>query len=731
MTKSILRLTCAPLAFLPVGAFAAEAAPAEPAATAASATIALAAHEPDEDTIVVSASPIERSADELLAPASVLEGEELQRQLRATLGETLRREPGVSSTGFGAGASRPIIRGLGGDRVRTLTNGVGSIDAAAASPDHATPIEPVLAETIEVVRGTGLLRFGSSAAGGVVNVLDGRIASEVPEGGLDLAGRVAYTSVDEGTEASLGGQVHLGNLGGIDVVATGLFLTREADDYDIPGFAESEALMALEEAEGDDHGDEEEVEGTLENSFNEVDSFTGGLSFIGDRGFFGFAVQNYQSQYGVPGHGHGHEEDDHGGGAVVEEEEEEGVFIDLDQTRVDVNGSLNFDGAIQRLDLFAGYADYEHVEFEAPGEPGTVFTNEGYEVRLEAVQAERGDWRGASGIQYRQRDFSAIGEEAFVPPSEKEQIGLYTFQEKAFGPLTVEGSLRYENTQLTQAISGVERDFDGFSGAVGGSARLGEGVRATFSIFRTERAPTSEELFSDGPHLATESFDIGDVDLDIETAVGLEGGLRFGGERASLAITAFYTDYNDFIFQEATGETGEDILIARGETDPEELEEFAELTVFQYTQSDANFSGLEIEGQAALGNFAGFDVSTDIVADLVNAELDEPDAQGNENLPRIPPLGVILGVEADNDLFGFRAELEHAAEADDTAAFELPTDAYTLVNLYADWRVATNVDLSIAALNVGDEEARLHTSFLKDLAPLPGRNIRVALRVRY
>ncbi|GGY47166.1 TonB-dependent receptor [Parvularcula lutaonensis] len=736
MTKTILRLSCASLALAPFTAFATEASSTEPAIAAATTTLAAAAgtavHEPEGDTIIVTASPIERNAEALLSPVSVLEGEELQRQLRDTLGETLRREPGVSSTNFGAGASRPIIRGLGGGRVRTLINGIGSIDAAAASPDHATPIEPALAETIEVVRGTGLLRYGSSASGGVVNVLDGRIASEVPEDGFDIAGRYAFTSVDEGSTGSAGAQVHLGKLGGVDVVATGQAITRRAGDYDISGFAESEALMEAED-DHDDHGmghdDEEEVEGVLENSFNEVDSLTGGLSFVGERGFLGFAVQNYRSRYGVPGHGHGHEEE-HGAGEE-HDEEEEGVFIDLDQTRYDINGSLAFGGPIQRVDLYAGFADYEHIEFEAPGEPGTVFANEGYEIRVEAVQAERGDWRGASGIQIRDRKFSAIGEEAFVPPTETEQLGLYTFQETKLGPVTVEGSLRYEETDQAQTVNNIERSFEGVSGALGGSIPVADGVRATFNLFRTERAPTSDELFSDGPHLATESFDIGDVNLDIETALGLEGGLRFAGERGSFSINAFYTEYSDFIFQQATGQTGEDILIARGETDPEELEEFAELTVFQYTQADATFSGLEIEGQLELGQASGFDVSADLVADFVNAELDRADAQGNTQLPRIPPLGVLVGLEADNGTFSFRAEAEHSAEADDVASFELPTDSFTLVNLYADWRVTENISLSLAGLNIGDEEARVHTSFLKDQAPLPGRNIRFALNMRY
>lgn len=718
---------------------------------AASALIpaAAAAQETEtEDTIVVSASPLHDRREDLIAPVSILAGEDLQRQLRANLGETLRREPGLSSTQFGAGASRPIIRGLTGDRVRTLTNGVGSIDAATASPDHATPIEPLLAERIEVVRGTTLLRYGSSASGGVVNVLDGRIVAEAPEDQLSGALRSAYTTVDDGIENSAGVKALLGRIGGVGVVLTAQVSHRDADDYEIPGFAESARLRALEEEEeGGEHGGEDEDRGVLENSFNEVLSQSGGLSFVGDRGFLGFSVQRFESEYGIPGghgHGHGHGGEEHG---AEEEEEEGGVFLDLEQTRYDVNGSLELGGFLERADLFAGYADYQHTEFEPDGEAGSVFSNEGYEVRVEATQAQRGPWHGATGIQVRGRDYSSIGEEAFVPETSKFQFGLYTFQELELGKLTLEGALRYEHTNhensrdeaevvavtadgsaLALAPTARERTFDTVSGSVGGRYQFSELLSGTVQLLRTERAPVTEELFSNGPHLATESFDVGNGNLDIETATGIEAGLRFGNDRAYVVLNGFYTDYQDFIFQRGTALTGEDVLLFLGETDPEELEEFGELTVFDFDQIDATFKGFEIEALAELFEIGGTRIVGDLVADYVDAELDRPDALGNEELPRIPPFGVIAGLEAQNSLGTLRAELEYSAEVDDVASFELPTDEFTLVNLYADWNVSRNVTFSVAALNVTDEEARLHTSFLKDVAPLPGRNIRFALR---
>ncbi|NNU15848.1 TonB-dependent receptor [Parvularcula sp. ZS-1/3] len=741
MKRNLLRASCAIL----------------PLAIASAHANTGAAHDPDEDTIVVTATPLDKTAGELLAPVSVLDGDELRRQARESLGETLRREPGVSTTFFGPGASRPIIRGLGGDRVRTLTNGIGTIDAAAASPDHATPIEPALAETIEVVRGTGLLRYGSSAAGGVVNVLDGRIPQEVPEGGVDAAVSAGYSTVDEGTFVSGAVQAAIAKLGNHDLVISLQGSRRDADDYEIPGFAESEAFMEAEEEEehdeGDEHGDEhgdEEAEGILENSFLETSTYAAGLSLVGDRSFLGFSVQQVSSEYGIPaGHGHGHGEEEEEHGDEHGEEEEGGVTLDLEQTRYDINGRLEFGGFIQAANLFAGYADYEHTEFEPDGEAGTVFSNEGYEIRIEAVQATIGGWSGASGIQLRSRDFSAVGEEAFVPETETEQFGIFTFQEVENGPLLLEAALRYEHNEQSRApadeflvIAGEpaiveaipvieERTFDTFSGSAGARFQLSETVSVNAQLFRTERAPVTEELFSGGPHLATQSFDIGNQDLDIEEAVGLEFGLRFAGENASVRANIFRTDYDGFIYQRNTGLGGGAILAFEGEDDPEELEEFGELTVLQFDQADAIFTGFEIEASANLGTTGPISWSGDIVADYVEAKLDEADASGNAQLPQIPPFGVIAGIEADMAQLSLRAEVEHNAEADEVSRFELPTEAFTMTNLYADYQLTERVTLSVAGLNLTDEEARLHTSFLKDQVPLPGRNFRFSVQVSY
>ena len=695
-------------------------------ASALSATLPACAFAQDDlatdDVIIVTGSPLDRSRDELLTGASVLTGDELQRQVAGSLGETLRTEPGLSETGYAPGASRPIIRGLGGDRVRVLTNGVGTIDAASASPDHAVPVEPALAERVEVVRGTGLLRYGSSAAGGVVNVLDGRLPSTVPDDGVDGALRIGGETVNDGLEAAGGVTARAFEANGVSVLLSAAGSYREAADYDIPGFAESAQARALEEAL-EEQEEDEGVFGTLGNSFAEASSASGGVSLVGDRGFLAVSTQRNESTYGVPGgHGHGPHDVEQAVG-----EDEGGVFIELDQTRYDLNGRFELGGAFEALSVFAGVADYTHTEFEGAGEPGTVFANEGWELRAELLQAERGGWRGASGVQLRDREFSAIGEEAFVPPTTTDQMGLYTFQEVRSGPWHAEGALRFERTGHERSTDGATREFDGWSISAGAGYDIGDVLGLSGTLSRTERAPNTEELFSNGPHLATDAYEVGDESLGLETATGVELLAHLHGARGDLTLNLFRTAYDGFVYERETGRTAEELFESLGEVlDEEGAEEFGGLPVYAFTAADATFTGFEVFGAYDLGEAAGWRLGVDGVLDFVSAKLDE-----GGDLPRIPPLGLTAGIEATRGPVSLRAEAEHAADQDDTASFELPTDAYTLLNLAATWEVRPGLSLVVQGRNLTDEEARQHTSFLKEVVPLPGRSFRASLRYAY
>ena len=674
-------------------------------------SIAIAQDSLDEDVIIVTASPLERSIDEAITGQSILAGDALQDRLAGTIGETLKLEPGVSSTSFGAGASRPIIRGQGGDRVRVLTNGVGSIDASSASPDHAVAVEPAQAERIEVVRGAALLRYGSSGSGGIVNIIDGRIPRDMPDGQKDVTVRIGASSVDAGAEGAASIDQRAGNF---VFHLDGTF--RRSDDYDIPVAGESRAQLADEGEEVPDDFDENRE---LDNSFVETSSLSAGVSYVGDRGFFGVAISDFNSTYGIPGgHGHGeeeHEEGDHEEGDHDDEEhheegeEEESIFIKLDQTRIDVNAGWDFDGPIEKVQLFGGYADYKHTEFEGPGEIGTIFENEGYEVRLEAIQAARGSWRAAHGLQYRERDFSAIGEEAFVPPSLTQQLGAYSFHEVEIGNAHLEGAVRYEKTDQENSVTGDDRNFNLLSVSAGGDIHLSGAVRLGGTVFRTERAPTTEELFSNGPHLATNQFELGDATLDKEVATGVEAAIRHREGNHNVTLNLFYTDYTDYIFESQTADEEDG------------------LPVFQFVAEDAEFYGFEAATNTQLASTGAFDISADALIEYVRAKTE------TGNLPRIPPLSTLIGLEAESDRLKLRGEWEYVAEANDLAAFELPTDDYNLANAFLTWKApvgAQDVALRFSVLNIFDAEARQHSSFLKDLVPQPGRNFRFSITAK-
>ncbi|MEL7491337.1 MAG: TonB-dependent receptor [Pseudomonadota bacterium] len=673
---------------------------------------ALAVEPVDEDEIVVTASPLARTQQETIIGTSVVDGEELERRLENSIGEVLRREPGVSSTFFGPGASRPIIRGLGGDRIRVLDAGIGSIDASATSPDHAVAVDTATTERIEIVRGTSMLLYGSSAAGGVVNVFNGRIPTAAPEDGIDGALRIGGSTVDNGVEAAGSFDVKLLDTGDGAIVFHGDGFYRDTEDYDIPGFAESEILRALEAADADPDADddEEEVFGTVENSAFETVGGSAGLSYVFANGFFGVSATAIDTFYGVPG---GHEEGEEGGDD--EEEEEGGVSIDLSQRRLDLNGEIESDFLLfQKAKIRVGYADYEHTELEPSGEAGTVFANEGWEGRIELVDKTRSiggaELNGALGFQYRNRDFSAIGEEAFVPPTTTDQFGVFVLKELSTGPFRFELGGRYENTSHTVSETGFEREFNGFSVSGGVGYEPAEGVFLGATVSRTERAPSIEELFSNGPHLATGAFELGDPNFDEERAIGVEATFRYATERYSFSVNGFYTSYDDFIYEAIT----------------DEIEDG--LPVFQFLADDATFRGFEALAEAELFEAGGFDIHTDASVDFVRATID---VTGNDNLPRIPPFSGLFGVEARSNSLDLRAEVEYAAEQDDVTEFELPTDGYTLVNAFVTFRPfpeTTGLSLQLAARNLNNADARLHTSFLKDVAPLPGRNIRISLR---
>ena len=678
-----------------------------------------------EETVFVTIPGPSRTSDELIGNATALDRDDLLDRLDTSLGNMLAKEPGISSTYYGPAASRPIIRGLGAERVLVLTNSLGVIDVSAASPDHQVTGDAIDAERIEILRGPAALAYGGQAVGGVVNVIDGLIAEDIPDApsGDVLA---AYNDVNEGTELAGKGEFAAGPF---VFNFSGSF--RDADNYEIPDFAESSFQRALEEAEEHDdededhdedeeHEEEEEVRGLVENSFAETTTLAAGASWVGENAFFGVSIRQQEAEYGLPGgHGHGHEEEEHGDEDEdhdEEEEEEENPFIDLEQTRVDIRGGIELeDSPINHVTGALSVVDYEHTEFEAPGEAGTVYENSGHELRVEAGHNSVFGFEGTFGFQQSQREFSAVGEEAFVTPTDIDRLALFVYEVAEFSDVFgLEGGIRYEKVEYSNVVSG-DRDFDVWSGSLGLQGKPSEQFQVGVQLSYTERAPTETELFANGPHLATNQFEIGNPNFDQETAISLEGTARITLDNFTIGTNLYVTDFDDFIYLAPDG-TEED-----------------ELPVFNFTQEDASFVGGEVYASA---NFAGFlaanwDVSASI--DFVDGEI-----SGGGPLPLQPPTTARVGAFGDWGAFGAGFDVTFADDQTDLAALELPTDSYTLVDVRAEYDISAIADplaegskVFVEVRNLTDEEARISTSTIKDFAPLPGQNVRFGIRASF
>lgn len=661
------------------------------------------------ESVVVTA-PYPRDLLDVVQVGTVIEGDSLIRSLRGTIGQTLEGQAGVSSTSFGPGASRPVLRGAQGERVRVLVDALGSIDVSNTSVDHAVAIDPLVADRIEILRGPASLLFGGSALGGLVSIGTNRIPETPIEDGMTARARGSYGRA--ANERSVAGVAQARLAPGFQVYVDGSFL--RAGDLRIPGFAESRIQR---EAEGELGLEDEDDKGTLENSAVRTASGAVGAGFVGEWGHFGIAVSRFETRYGVPGKEEEGEEDEdgdfqtadsskrpQGGGADVQ--------IDLHQTRVDIGGRYRFaSGPFEALSLRAGYADYGHVELEGD-EIGTAFDNQGGEGRLELVQRSRNGWRGASGLQLSYRDFQALGEEAFVPPNTTFQLGLFTLQEWRSGPWLLEGAARFEHTRAKSDVLGISRSFETVSASAGVGYDLAEDWRIGLVASRLARAPAAEELFANGPHAATRSFEIGNPAFTSEKGWGLALNLLGRTDRWSVQASAYLNQFSSFIVEVPTG------AVEDG------------LPVFQFTQGRARLWGAELDVSYAWVRGATWTVVTDVVADVVRGR----DRDRSEPLPRIPAARVKLGAEAQSDLADVRLELEVVGRQRRIAAFELPTEGFERLNASVVLRPLgreRDIRLVVEGTNLTDQEARLHSSFLKDAAPLAGRDLRVTLHMGF
>jgi iron complex outermembrane receptor protein len=684
---------------------------AKPLWTAVALAMAGAAQAQPLQDVTVTATPLGDTPLQSSQPVSVLRGAELDRRRGASLGETLDRLPGVSSSGFGTAASRPVIRGFSGPRVGVMENGLDTLDASALSPDHAVAIDPLETRQIEVLRGPATLLYGSGAIGGLVNAVSDRIPTS-PQGGLrgdallglDSASRERLGSVRlrgglrPGVRAADGGRP-VPPAGGSLNWTLGAF-ERDARDYAIPGNAV--------------RGDPDSASGRLPNSFSESRGLSGGVSWTDRWGAAGVSHSGIDSRYGIPS--------------------EDGVFIDLRNRRTE--GLVEIDAPLSGLEtlrLRTADVRYRHREIEGDsGEIGTAFDSRGRDTRIDAVHTPLFGVRGALGLHARQRELAASGEEAYLPSARERENALFWVGERTIGPGRLELGVRHGRASRTpDAQSGqASRRFDLSSFSLGGVVPVFGPVALSVAVGSAQRAPAIEELYANGPHAATRTFEIGDPALDKERSRSIEIALRQAAGPVRWKAGAYRQRFSSYVAGFATDDDGDGVAdrvdetnaIVNSAADPT-AGEFSRLA---YRHAPATFTGFELE---AAWQPAASPWTLRATADLVRGTVD-----GVGAAPRLPPLR--LGFVADyaaGPWAGFLSVLRASAQ-ERTAPLESPTPGYTRVDAEVsyDWSLGADrrATLFVQGRNLLDQDIRLATSFVRDVVPMPGRSVYLGLRVR-
>lgn len=648
---------------------------------------------------------LEQSA--LAAPAHVLADDALEARRATTLGETLAHEPGVHATHFGAGASRPVIRGMDGPRVQVLSSGSAVQDASSVSPDHAVMADPLLAEQIEVLRGPSALLYGG-AVGGVVNVLDGKIPTAVPENGLTGSAQARYSTADHGKTGAFaltGGQgplvVHVEGMG------------RNAQDYRV--------------GRGWEGGPQ------VPGSFSQGEAGTLGLSWVGSAGYIGLAYTRQTARYGLPGHvhadchphgnhlhcgghgDHGHGDEEHG------EEEGAGTHhdhaaagdvptVDMRSNRWDLRGAWrNPVIGIAAVRLNASQTRYGHEERDE-GVVATQFRNRAHDLRLEVEHqpiAGLGGLSGVWGMQAGQRRFSAEGEEATVQPTDTRNWGLFWLERYQVGDWTLQGALRHDRQRIRALQSGEEREHSGSSASLGAVWRFQPGWQTSLSYTHASRMPTAEELFSDGPHLATNAWERGNRQLGRETSRAWDLGLRKTTGDTTWGVSLYRHQVGGYIY-------GRTLDVHDG------------FQLLQYSQADARFTGVEAE----LRHRFNATWALRLWGDVVRAE----QADGSR-LPRIPPARVGAQLQARWQGWKGHVEWVQAARQSRVAALETATPGYGMLHAGLSYQLRTPggqpLELFVQGRNLGNRLAYAHTSFIKDAAPLMGRSLTLGVKMAF
>ena len=627
--------------------------------------------------VVITGSGYRINKDALMSHVDILTRDQIDQKPAQGLGDMLAYLPGIRSSSFSPGASRPIIRGLEGFRVLVLNNGMGMVDVSALSQDHAVPSDPTEAKRIEVLRGPSALAYGGNAIGGVVNVIDDRIPTQAPAKGYEGTFALQGSTVDEGLQGAFNVKAGKGPW-----VFTFDAFDHKTKDYNTPVPPQ---LLSYSEAAGEDP----DTRSKQTNSAQDMRNIGAGVSYVGDFGFAGVSYKDTDYTYGT----------------AIEQD----VNIKLHQKRWDARAGVNLNWlGFNRLDAAAGYSDYNHAEIEGT-EIGTQFLSKGEEFRAALVRDGQGKVSGTVGVSALKRDFEAIGEEAFVPSTTTKQNGLFSQYRYDSGQWGVEGGARVDQTSITSNDTGFDRDFDTVSASLGSFYRPSAHTFVGLSLTRSERAPADVELLANGPHAATGQFIIGNPNFKTEVGYSLEltGHLMMSeNQRFSLDAHVYTSHFDNFIDLRDTGTTEDD------------------MPVFQYVQTNADIYGLELEGNARLGQRWGQAFNLNLAYDYTHGDTDIGP------VVRIPPQALTLKLESKGEAWDSYAEVRTVdARTSRLGTFETPTEGYTTVNVFTSYKLpeTPNVSLFAEVRNLGDVEMREATSSTKDAVVEPGRNLRVGL----
>jgi iron complex outermembrane recepter protein len=667
--------------------------------------------ESEVDLMVVSANPLEHSAQRSVMPVDLVSAEELRKNLAANLAESISQQSGVHASSFGAGSGKPIVRGQSGNRVRVMQGGTGVLDVSGSGPDHNIASEPLLADHIEILRGPATLLFGTTASGGAINIVDGRIPTYIPDES-EYAVEMRASSANEGKAG-----VFRMDTGAEDLAYHISGYWRKTEDYKTPTFE-------IVEEDNEVHKDKK-----VENSFADGKGLTIGSAYIQDDYQIGFAVGLNTSQYGLPGHGAHEEEheDDEGEHEGEHHDEEVLPFIEMKQIRYDFKGKwVEPFAGFESVNLSATYNDYQHQEIE-DGSVSTEFKNNGSEVRAEFSHNHIGKLHGVIGFQSNYRDFSAVGEEAYVSPSKTTNLGFFALEEYELNKWHLEFGARYERQKNTSESSLANFSSNGISSSIGASYQLTENV--TFKGFYTDstRMPAADELYADGFHVATNSYEIG-----LTTAARDWGASEPRNEHAKNIDLALLMKYDFWSVKFSIFNNNIDNYVFLAPFATTESEQFYSEyeNVLINTQSDVKFIGSEIEIKHSHELDNGNQLNLVLAGDYVRSEV-----KNGGYLPRQSPQRTSIKLDYKAQHWDLDLTWIHYFDQTHVAQNESVTTGFDHVNFstnhYVDWFGEEQTTLFFQIKNVFNELQYDHTSFIKSQTPKIGRNVVAGVRVSF